>query len=115
MPGNVLNVGVIPLRLQLPELHRLRLAQGNAAFEVLTLAFSPALGDKLPFIERLKLRQCRCLFGTLVFTDSRDPCKAQREARAVLRASLYFIVGDFNDDLWLHCHRIAVVGELLAL
>ena len=73
MPGNVLNVGVIPLRLQLPELHRLRLAQGNAAFEVLTLAFSPALGDKLPFIERLKLGQRRCLFGTLVFTDSRDP------------------------------------------
>jgi hypothetical protein len=44
------------------------------------LDVSPALGDKLPFIERLKLGQGRCLFGTLVFTDSRNPCKAQREA-----------------------------------
>ena len=33
MPGNVLNVVVIPLRLQLPESHKLKLAQGNAGFE----------------------------------------------------------------------------------
>lgn len=33
VPGNVFNVVVIPLRLQLPELHRLKLAQENAAFE----------------------------------------------------------------------------------
>jgi hypothetical protein len=36
VPGNVLNVVVIPLRLQLPELHRPKLAQGNAGFEALT-------------------------------------------------------------------------------
>jgi len=34
--GNVLNVVVIPLRFQLPELHRLKLAQGYAGFEALT-------------------------------------------------------------------------------
>lgn len=37
MPGNVLNVVVIPFRLQLPELHRLKLAQGNAGFEAIAL------------------------------------------------------------------------------
>jgi hypothetical protein len=36
VPGNVFNVIVIPLRLQPPELHRLKLAQGNPAFEALT-------------------------------------------------------------------------------
>jgi hypothetical protein len=36
MPGNVLNVIVIPLRLQLPELHRLKLAQEHAGFEALS-------------------------------------------------------------------------------
>jgi len=36
VPGNMLNVVVIPLRLQLPELHGLKLAQGNAGFEALT-------------------------------------------------------------------------------
>ena len=36
VPGNVLNVVVVPLRLQLLELHRLKLAQGNAGFEALT-------------------------------------------------------------------------------
>ena len=40
VPGNVLNVVVIPLRLQLPELHRLKLAQGNAGFEALTTEVS---------------------------------------------------------------------------
>ena len=35
MPGNVINVVVIPLRLQFPELHRLKLAQGSAGFEAL--------------------------------------------------------------------------------
>ena len=38
VPGNVLNVVVVPLRLQLPELHRLKLAQGRAGFEVLIVA-----------------------------------------------------------------------------
>jgi len=33
VPGNVLNVVVIPFRLQLPEPHRLRLAQRSASFE----------------------------------------------------------------------------------
>jgi hypothetical protein len=33
VPGNVLNVVVVPLRLQLPKAHRLRLAQGSAVFE----------------------------------------------------------------------------------
>lgn len=33
VPSNLLNVIVIPLRLQLPELHKLKLAQGNAGFE----------------------------------------------------------------------------------
>jgi hypothetical protein len=37
VPGNVLNVVVIPFRLQLPELHRLKLAQGNAGFEAIAL------------------------------------------------------------------------------
>jgi hypothetical protein len=36
VPGNVFNVVLIPLRLQLPELHKLKLAQGNAGFEALT-------------------------------------------------------------------------------
>ena len=36
VPGNVLNVVVVPLRLQLPESHRLRLAQGSAGFEAPT-------------------------------------------------------------------------------
>jgi len=36
VPRNVLNVVVIPLRLQLPEMHRLKLAQGYAGFEALT-------------------------------------------------------------------------------
>ena len=36
VPGNVLNILVIPLRLQLPELHRFKLAQGNAGFEALS-------------------------------------------------------------------------------
>lgn len=36
VPGNMLNVVLIPLRLQLPKLHRLKLAQGNAGFEALT-------------------------------------------------------------------------------
>lgn len=36
MPGNVLNIMVIPFRLQLPESHRLKLAQGNAGFEALS-------------------------------------------------------------------------------
>jgi hypothetical protein len=36
VPGNVLNILVVPLRLQLPELHRLKLAQGNAGFEALS-------------------------------------------------------------------------------
>lgn len=80
VPGDVLNVRVIPLRLQLPELHSLRLAQGNAAFEVLTLAFSPAFRDKLLFIESLEFRQCDCLFRTLILADSRDPRKPQGEA-----------------------------------
>ena len=40
VPGNVLNVVVIPLRLQLPELHRPKLAQGNAGFETLTFDMS---------------------------------------------------------------------------
>ena len=35
VPGNVLNAVVIPLRLQLPELQRLKLAQGSASFEAL--------------------------------------------------------------------------------
>jgi hypothetical protein len=34
VPGNVLDVVVIPLRLQLPEAHRLRLAQRSASFEL---------------------------------------------------------------------------------
>ena len=33
VPSNMLKVVVIPLRLQLPESHRLRLAQGDAGFE----------------------------------------------------------------------------------
>jgi hypothetical protein len=33
VPGNVLKIVVIPLRLQLPESHRLRLAQGYTGFE----------------------------------------------------------------------------------
>jgi len=36
VPGNVLDVVIIPLRLQLPELHRHKLAQGNAGFEALS-------------------------------------------------------------------------------
>ena len=75
-------------------------------------SLSPAFGDKLSFIKSLEFGQRRCLFGTLVVADSRDPRKAQGEARAVLRAALYFIVGDFDDDLGLHCNRITVVGEL---
>jgi hypothetical protein len=37
VPGNVLNVIVIPLRLQLPKLHTLKLAQGSAGFEALII------------------------------------------------------------------------------
>jgi hypothetical protein len=74
------------------------------------LDFSPALGDKLPFIKSLEFCQGRGLFGALVIADSRDPCKAQCESRAVLRASLYFIVSDFHDNLRLYCDRVAVVG-----
>jgi len=37
VPGNVLNVVVIPLRLQLPKLHTLKLAQGRAGFEALPI------------------------------------------------------------------------------
>ena len=40
VPGNVLNVVVIPLRLQLPELHGLKLAQENAGFEALTCEYT---------------------------------------------------------------------------
>jgi len=36
VPGNVLDVVVIPLRLQLPKLHRLKLAQEIAGFEAPT-------------------------------------------------------------------------------
>jgi hypothetical protein len=35
--GYVIDVVIIPLRLQLPELHRHNLTQGNAGFEALTL------------------------------------------------------------------------------
>ncbi len=37
VPGNVLNVIVIPLRLQLPKMHTLKLAQGSPGFEALTI------------------------------------------------------------------------------
>jgi hypothetical protein len=33
VPGNVPDVVVVPLRLQLPELHKLKLAQETAGFE----------------------------------------------------------------------------------
>lgn len=33
VPGNVFDVVVVPLRLQLPELHKLKLAQETAGFE----------------------------------------------------------------------------------
>lgn len=37
VPGNMLNVAVIPLRIQLPKLHRLKRAQVSAGFEAVTL------------------------------------------------------------------------------
>jgi len=40
VPGNVINVVVIPLRLQFPELHRPKLAQGNAGFEAQTIEYT---------------------------------------------------------------------------
>src|SRR4029434_4728921 len=75
------------------------------------LDLSPALGDELPVVKRLKLSEGGDLFGTLISADSRDPRKAQGEARVVLRASLYFVVGDFDDDLWSNSHRIAVIRQ----
>ena len=38
--------------------------------------------------------------------------RAKRSAKpgAILRASLYFIVGDFHDDLRSNAHRIAIIG-----
>jgi hypothetical protein len=50
VPGNVLNVIVIPLRLQLPELHKLKLAQGTAGFE--------AFSDRAYAARRLPDTQC---------------------------------------------------------
>jgi hypothetical protein len=38
VPRNMLNVVVVPLRPQLPELHRLKLAQGRVGFEALIIA-----------------------------------------------------------------------------
>ena len=40
VPRNVPDVVVVPLRLQLPESHRLKLAQGSAGFEALTSEYA---------------------------------------------------------------------------
>jgi hypothetical protein len=69
----------------------------------------------LPFIKSLELGQRRCLFGIFILADSRDPREAEGKAGAILRASLYFIIGDFDDDLGLHCNCLAIVGELQLL
>ena len=47
VPGNVFNVVLIPLRLQLPELHRVKLAQGNAGFESLTYSVLSIGGEEM--------------------------------------------------------------------
>jgi len=47
VPGNVLDVVVVPLRLQFPEAHRLRLSQRTASFDssnaVLSRAYSASV------------------------------------------------------------------------
>lgn len=73
-------------------------------------SFFPALGDELPLVKRPQLRQGGDLLGSSVFADSRDARKAEREARAVLRALLNFVVGHLDDDFRPDGDRVAVVA-----
>src|ERR687892_2092178 len=79
------------------------------------LFLAPAFGEKLSFVERLKLCESRDLFRPLIIADSRDARKTQREARAILWTALDFIVCHFDDDLWPYSDGVAVVAQLECL
>jgi hypothetical protein len=66
----------------------------------------------LSIVKRSELGERRDLFRPLIVADIPDPRKAQSEPRAILRAFLDFIVGDFDDDFRSYGDRVTVVADL---
>jgi len=57
-----------------------------------------ALRLELPFINRLNLPNCACLFGALVVSYAGDPGKTQRHLAGVLGALLNLVIGNFHNN-----------------
>src|SRR5213078_2375428 len=80
-----------------------------------SLDVSATVRDELPFVKRSELRQTRYLREAFVLPNARYPRKVYGKARAVLRAALYFIVSDLDNDLRFYRYRIAIIGQLQLL
>ena len=78
VPGNMLDVVVVPLRLQLPELHRLRVAQGTVGFDS-SRHYDFRVERLTPqLVTRVSLWEARAAQCTLAFTTRSEVSYEER-------------------------------------